>query len=136
RRFFVAGAALTVPLVLVGWLFGPAGRVNGFYAGTAVPGGIGGPFARDWSPLAHFAELTLLLPVAALGAMIQRRRFAGPVVREQVRWLLAAIGVDVIAQVATAPFVAQHGPAGVAAGVVAVASTPLPVFAAGAAILR
>lgn len=136
RRFALAGSAALAAVALAVWLAGPPDRVFSFYGGTAVPAGAdAGPFAGAWPRIDGLSNLLLLLPLVALGSLVGRYRRGGPVVRQQVRWLLAASAVTILAQLTGAALVAADAApgAGLALGA---ASQPLPMLAATLAILR
>ena len=136
RRFAVASAVICTADALAVWLVGPADRVSAFFDGTRVPPGAGGPFGGSWGTIDGLSDLLLLLPLAALGALVQRYRRGDAVIRQQVRWLLMAMVVQVGAQVVASALVAHSGTAedvGVAIGTV---TQPVPMLAATIAILR
>ena len=136
RRFFAVTVALCAVVAVSAWLWGPADRVFDFYRGTAVPTGAGGPFAGAWPALAEVSNLLLLLPLVALASLAGRYRTGGPVLRQQVRWLLLATALEVVTQVLGAALVAA-GDGGVDTGyLVSVLTQPLPMLAATLAILR
>lgn len=86
---------MCVAVALVVWLVGPGDRVFDFYKGTAVPSGVGGPFAGAWPGAAQASDVLLLLPLISLAEMVQRFRRGDSVLRKQVRWLLWGAGVTV-----------------------------------------
>ena len=136
RAFFIASLVVCAGFGTVVWLIGPADRVFDFYKGTVVPPGAGGPFAGAWPQIATASDLTLILPLIALGSLVQRFRRGDAVTREQVRWLLFASATTIVVQIAGAALVAQQSAfadAGLALGIV---TQPLPMLGATAAILR
>jgi signal transduction histidine kinase len=136
RRFFVASVAACVGVALAAWLVGPPDRVFDFYDGTAVPPGAGGPFAGAWEPLGRLSDLLLLLPLAAVGSLVQRYRRGGPVVAQQVRWLLVVATVGILAQLVGAALVSQHTAASGIGLAISIVAQPLPMLAATVAIMR
>ena len=135
RRFFVASSTVCVALAVAAWLLGPSDRVFDFYDGTSVPPGAAGPFADSWGPLGRLSDLLLLLPLVALGSLVGRYRRGDPVIGRQVRWLLVAMTVTVLAQIAGAALGSWSATRdlGLALGIV---TQPLPMLAATGAILR
>jgi signal transduction histidine kinase len=136
RRFFVAAIALCTLVSLAVWIGGPADRVFDFYRGTSVPPGAGSPLSGTWDWLARASNLLLLLPLIALGSLVQRYRAGGAVLRQQVRWLLVAMGVEVLAQIIGASLLSAGGSVRAAGSIVGIATQPLPMLAATIAILR
>ena len=136
RRFFVFSVAACVVVALATWLVGPSNRVFDFYNGTSVPGGAGGPFAGSWEQLGRLSDLLLLLPLIALGSLVQRYRRGDAVVAQQVRWLLVAMTVTVVAQIIGAALSSGSGPFRDVGLVLGIATQPLPMLAATLAILR
>ncbi|HET8529442.1 MAG TPA: ATP-binding protein [Gaiellaceae bacterium] len=136
RRFFVAGTALSVAVAIAGVLAGPAGSVYGFFGGTDLPAGVAGPFAGTLAPLGHASTALLAMPLVSLVSLAQRLRRGGPVVRRQVRLLLAAFAVEVVGQIVSVPLVAAGGVPHDVGVVLSVGTQPLPLAAATLAIFR
>lgn len=136
RRFALAGTAVSGAVAIAGWLAGPTDRVWGFYGGTSVPAGAAGPFAGTLPWLGGATTALLALPLVALVALAQRYRHGSPVVRQQVRWLLVGMAIEILCQILGAAL-EPHGAALHDAGVVvSVGSQPLPMLGATVAILR
>lgn len=137
RRFFVAATALCALVAVAVWLVGPSDRVFDFYGPTAVPAGVAGPWADTVPDLGRLSDLLLLLPLASFGSLAQRYRRGNVVLRQQVRWLLVAVLVEVLTQILGALLVAVSSGAVVSVGVaLSIASQPLPAAATAIAILR
>jgi signal transduction histidine kinase len=136
RRFFVAGSALCLAVAVAGWLAGPADHVIAFYGGTPAPAGVGGPYAGavSWFPSAFLGLLAF--PLVSLGSLLGRYRRSSGVVRQQVRWLLVAMPVQVIAQIVSSILFAAGGGAHDVGAVISLIGQPAPVVAATVAILR
>ena len=138
QRFCIVAMLACAALAVVMWLTAPAdGPLDGFYSGTAVPPGSGGPMAGTWPSAMHVCSpVLLLLPLVALGSLAQRYRRGSGVLREQVRWFLWGAGITVVAQLMGTILVTQHSSFtgfGIALGI---ATQPLPQVAATLAILR
>lgn len=137
RRFFAFATALCTLVAVAVWLVGPSDRVFDFYGPTAVPAGVAGPWAGTAPALGPLSDLLLLLPLAAFGSLAQRYRRGNVVLRQQVRWLLVAVLVEVLSQILGAVLVATSAGALVNVGVaLSIASQPLPAAATAVAILR
>jgi signal transduction histidine kinase len=87
--------------------------------------------------LGHLSDLLLLLPLASFVSLAQRYRRGNVVLRQQVRWLLVAVLVEVLAQIAGATLAALASGVVVSVGLgLSIASQPLPAAATAVAILR
>jgi two-component system NarL family sensor kinase len=136
RRFFVAGALACVTVAVARWLAGPADHVYGFYGATAVPAGAAGPFAGAWDAISRVESGLLAFPLVSLAALVQRYRHGSAVLRQQTRWLLVGISIQVLAQVAASAVAAGHGTMHGVGTALSVATQPLPVLGGTVAILR
>ncbi len=136
RRFFVAGTLACVAVGVAGWLAGPADHVYGFYGGTAVPAGAAGPFAGAWGAISRVENVLLAFPLVSLVALVQRYRHGSAVLRQQTRWLLVGISIQVLAQVAASALESGHGTTHAVGTALSVATQPLPVLGGTVAILR
>jgi signal transduction histidine kinase len=136
RAVFVASLAFCVAVSAVVWLVGPADRVFDFYKGTAVPPGAGGPFAGAGPGAASASDLVLLLPLVALGDLVQRFRRGDAVLREQVRWLLYASATTIVMQIVGATLVTRGSAFGNLGLAFSIATQPLPMIGATVAMLR
>jgi signal transduction histidine kinase len=138
QRFSVASAALCAAVAALVWLLGPPDRVFDFYRGTDVPVGAAGPMAGTWPDLAGLSNLLMLLPLVALWSLVQRYRNSQGVRRQQIRWLLLALAVDVAVQITGAALVSST-PGGVVrqtGSLLGIVVQPLPMLAAAVAVLR
>lgn len=82
------------------------------------------------------ASLTALLPVLSLGGLVTRWRTAGPVVRQQLKWVLLAVALTVVANVARVALEAAGSALatlGIALGLLA---DPLPTLGIALAVFR
>jgi signal transduction histidine kinase len=136
RRFFAAACVLSAGAAIAGWLGGPGDRVWAFYGGTGVPAAAAGPYAGALPWLAGATSALLVLPLIALASLVQRYRRGDEVMRQQARWLLVAMAVEVGCQILGAGLESAGGAAGGAGVVLSVGSQPLPMLAATSAILR
>jgi len=136
RRFALAGTAVSGAVAIAGWLAGPVDRVWGFYGGTSVPVGAAGPFAGTLPWLGGATTALLALPLIALVALAQRYRRGSPVVRQQVRWLLVGMAIEILCQLLGAALEPQGAALHDAGVVLSVGSQPLPMLGATVAILR
>jgi signal transduction histidine kinase len=136
RRFFVAGTLACAGAAVAGWLAGPADHVYGFYGATTVPPGAAGPFANAATWLTGLENVLLAFPLVSLAALVQRYRRGGPVLRQQARWLLVGISIQVLAQVTASVLESGHGAAHEVGTGLSVATQPLPILGGTFAILR
>ena len=138
RRFFIASVVLCATVAVLVWLLGPADRVFDFYRGTDVPVGAAGPLAGTWPDLAGLSNLLMLLPLVALWSLVQRYRNSQGVLRQQIRWLLLALAVDVAVQITGAALVSSTtgGVVRQAGSLLGIVVQPLPMLAAAVAVLR
>jgi signal transduction histidine kinase len=139
RGVFAAAVVVTVGASVAGWLFEPAGTLAGPIAGVAVPAGLAGPFAGQGGSAAGAAkalDALQALPLVALLSLFGRFRRSDSLVRQQIRWLLAAAAVTVAA--APVAVALEHGGGSLQTTGLALtlATQPLPALAASAAILR
>ncbi|MGH2936159.1 MAG: sensor histidine kinase [Gaiellaceae bacterium] len=135
-RFFATGSTLCGVLAVAGWLAGPADKTLGFYGSTSSPANAGGPYAGALPWLVTAFPLLLLFPLLAIGSLVGRYRRSSGVVRQQVRWLLVAMPVQVLAQIVSSTLFAQAGAPHAVGAVISVVGQPVPVLAATVAILR
>ncbi|MDQ4054671.1 MAG: hypothetical protein M3237_18520, partial [Actinomycetota bacterium] len=141
RRATVA-LAVTMPLLAgVAYLLAPSGEPPPLIRVEILPG-MAGPFAVDGDPgrlfeLASGAASVLgtLAPVMAVVGLLDRFRTAGPVLRQQIKWLLVGAAVSVMLQ--TIPLAAIDSKAlGTGAYILVVLAVPLPMVAAAIAIFK
>ena len=134
--------ALVMPLLaVVAYLLAPAGESPPLIK-VALPADLVGPLAPAEDPhvLYRFASvgasvLGTVAPVAAVAALLDRFRRAGPVLRQQIKWLLLGTAISVTLQ--AIPVQAFDSEAvRTAARIIVVAAVPLPLVAAAIAIFK
>lgn len=135
KRFFVAGTVVLAAYSVVGWLGGSTDAALSFFGGTPVPQGVGGPFAGALGSLSNMPA-PLAFPLLALLAPVQRYRRGGAVVREQLRWFLAAMSIEVIGQITGSALFGLGGAPHDAGVAVSVLTQPLPAIAGTLVVLR
>ncbi len=139
KRVFAAAAALSLAASVAGYLFAPAGTLAGPVAGGALPTGLAGPFAGHGGSLAGIAkslDALQVLPLVALLSLAGRFRRSNSLVRQQIRWLLAATAITVAAVPGAVALGHGGGSLHTAGFALTLATQPLPALAATAAILR
>lgn len=138
QRFFAASAVLCAVVGVLVWLLGPSDQVFDFYRGTDVPAGAAGPWAGTWPGLGGLSNLLMLLPLVALWSLVQRYRNSQGVLRQQIRWLLLALAVDVAVQITGAALVSSTtgGVVRQTGSLLGIVVQPLPMLAAALAVLR
>lgn len=137
RRAFAVAVVVASLVSMAGYLFGPPGQLPAILAGSAIPAGLGGPFAAaDRGFIDSLAVVLLAFPLVALLGLLGRYRRSAPLVRQQIRWLLAATAMTVVGSGAAAGL--EQGPDALfSIGVVLSAVVqPLPTLAVAVAILR
>ena len=138
RRRFLAGATvLGGAIAVAGLLFAGPGQVPEFPPAQA-PADLAGPLARPggW-PLHDVAQAFLAaLPVLALLGLIGRFRAADPVARQQLKWVLVAVALTVLANAARAPLDDAGGGLTTAGTVVGLVAEPLPALGIALAVMR
>ena len=141
RRATIALAVAMPLLAGVAYLMAPQGEPPPLIR-VEIPPGMAGPFALDGDPARLFelasgaaAVLGSLAPVIAVVGLLDRFRTAGPVQRQQIKWLLVGAAVSVMLQ--TIPLAAIDSEAlGAGAYVLVVLAVPLPMVAAAIAIFK
>lgn len=139
RRGFLVGAGVLASAVAVaGYLFAGAGQVPEFPPASA-PANVAGP-------LAHLAQPELIyqlgqpflavLPLLALLGLVARFRRADPVGRQQLKWVLVAAALTVLANIARLPLEAAGGALETTGTVVGLVADPLPTLGIALAVLR
>ncbi len=137
RMFAVVATPVAVATAVAGYLMGPAGRVPGLLAGSRIPDGLAAPLAGPGGEVWSTAtDLTALLPLLAVPALAGRYRRSGPVVRQQVRWVLAAVCVTAVASVLAWLLPSGASPSAWVGTALVLAIQPLPALAIAAAVLR
>lgn len=97
KRFVLIGAVASLAVAVVGYLLSsPGGRLPGLFPVARAPANTGGPLATPTSLVYLSDVLSLALPFVALAALAQRFRHSGAVVRQQVKWFVAAAAAAVI----------------------------------------
>jgi len=139
KRFFVAATVACLALTAIGYLLAaPNGPLPALSPVARAPAPAGGPLAaRGPANLVYLIDtVTLVLPLVALVGLAQRYRRSGAVARQQIKWLVAGAAVAVSGDT-IAGLIQNSGGAAHALGVaIVIAVNPLPVVAAGTAILR
>ncbi|MGH8872056.1 MAG: GAF domain-containing protein [Acidimicrobiia bacterium] len=134
--------ALVMPLLAVlGYLLAPAAEPPPLIR-VAVPDDLMGPLAGlDASGLVFriaamsATVLSVMTPVGAIAALVDRFRKAGPVVRQQIKWLLVGAAISVGLQaIPVQTFDSQV--LRTVGGILVLLAVPLPLIAAAIAIFR
>lgn len=141
RRGTVALSITTPVLATVAYLLAPPGEPPPLIQ-VALPAHLVGPLAAADDPhVLHrlastgAAILGSLAPLAAVVALLDRFRKAGPVVRQQIKWLLLGAAVSVVLQ--AIPVEALDSQVlRTTARVLVVMAVPLPLLAAAMAISK
>jgi len=139
RRGFLVGAGVLAGAVAVaGYLFAAPGQVPEFPPARA-PAEVAGP-------LTHLAQPDLLyqvgqpflavLPLLALVGLVARFRKADPLARQQLKWVLVAVSLTVLANIVRVPLDAAGGALGTTGTVVGLVADPLPTLGIALAVLR
>lgn len=141
RRATVALAMVMPILAAAAYLFAPPGEPPPLIR-VAIPPGLLGPLASAGDPhLLHrvaavgASVLATLAPIGAVGALIDRFRRAGPVARQQIKWLLAGAAMSVALQAIPVQALDSEVLRTVAR-IVVVLAVPLPLVAAAIAIFK
>lgn len=139
RRGFLVGAGVLAGAVAVaGYLFAGPGQVPEFPPASA-PAEVAGPLAHLAQPelLYHLGQPFLaVLPLLALLGLIARFRTADPVARQQLKWVLVAAAMTVLANLARLPLDAAGGALETTGTVVGLVADPLPTLGIALAVLR
>ena len=125
---------------MVAWVLGNMLAPIGISSGSRNPIGVAGPAGHVFAILGGFGGL-LLVPagVAAIVSLVFRYRRAGTVEREQLKWLVYAGGLIVVALIAEAPIEQALGPGNAASNlqdVTVSGAIALVPIAIGIAIFR
>lgn len=138
RGFLAAVSVLAVSIAVAGYLFAGPGQVPQF-----PPASASDQFA---GPLAHLAQPQLLyqfgqplvavFPLLALVGLIARFRKADPVARQQLKWVLVAVALTVVINVARGPLDAAGGTLATAGMILGLVADPLPALGIALAVLR
>ena len=138
RRFLAAAGLLAGALATAQYLLAPGGRVPAFPP-TDAPADLAGPLARpgSWEPLFEVGQAVFpLVPLLALAGLVARFRRADPVVRQQLKWVLAAAAATVVVNVLRVPLDAAGDDLAVTGAALGLASEPLPALGIALAVLR
>lgn len=138
RTFLAVASVLAVAIAVAGYVFAGPGQVPEFPPASASDQVAG--------PLAHLAQPQLLhqlgqpliavLPLLALVGLIARFRKADPVVRQQLKWVLVAVALAVVINVARGPLDAAGGTLATAGMILGLVADPLPTLGIALAVLR
>lgn len=137
------GLAIVMPiLTVVAYLLAPPGEPPPLIRVDLPPGLLGplAPVAGDPHLLYRLASvcasvLGTLAPVGAVVALIDRFRRAGPVLRQQIKWLLVGAAISVALQAIPVQAIDSEALRTVAR-VLVVLAVPLPLAAAAMAIFK
>lgn len=135
RGFLVGASALAGALAVAGYLFAGPGQVPEFPPARA-PAEVAGPLAQLAQPQLLYQlgqPLLAVLPLLALLGLLARFRTADPVARQQLKWVLVAATLTVLANIARVPLDAAGGAMATVVGLVA---DPLPTLGIALAVLR
>jgi signal transduction histidine kinase len=139
RRGFLFGAGVLAGSVAVaGYLFAGPGQVPEFPPAIA-PAEVAGPFAHLARPelLYQLGQPFLaVLPLVALLGLVARFRRADPVGRQQLKWVLVAAALTVLANLARIPLDAAGGALETTGTVIGFVADPLPTLGIALAVLR
>ena len=139
RRGFLVGASVLAGVVAVaGYLFAGPGQVPEFPPASA-PAQIAGPLAdlAQPEPLYRLGQpLLAVLPLLALLGLLARFRAADPVGRQQLKWVLVAAALTVLANLVRVPLDAAGGDLETAGMAIGLAADPLPTLGIAFAVLR
>jgi signal transduction histidine kinase len=141
KRATVALAVVMALLAVVAYLLAPPGEPPPLVR-VELPATLMGPLAPAGSPHLLFrlasvcaSVLSTLAPVAAVVALVDRFRKSGPVIRQQIKWLLVGAAISVALQ--AIPVQALDSEAlRSTASVLVVLAVPLPLVAAAIAIFK
>ncbi|MDQ3973337.1 MAG: GAF domain-containing protein [Actinomycetota bacterium] len=141
KRATVSLAIVMPLLAVVAYLLAPPGEPPPLIR-VQLPPGLVGPLAPAGDPHVLYrlasvcaSVLGTLAPVAAVVALVDRFRKAGPVLRQQIKWLLVGAAISVALQ--AIPVQALDSEAlRSAARVLVVLAVPLPLVAAAIAIFK
>lgn len=137
KRFTVVAAVAGLAVATLGYLVSsPGGRLPGLFPVARAPASTGGPLAASTSLVYLSDVLLLVLPLVALAGLAQRFRRSGAIVRQQIKWVVAAAAAAVIGSVISASTQDSAGAAGAVGATLGILVSPLPEVAAAVAILR
>ena len=141
KRATVALAIVMPLLAVVAYLLAPSGESPPLIR-VELPPGLVGPLAPAGDPhlLYRIASVVApmlgsLAPVAAVVALVDRFRKAGPVLRQQIKWLLVGAAISVALQAIPVQAIDSEV-LRTAARVLVVVAVPLPLVAAAIAIFK
>lgn len=145
RRVLARGviglAAMTPVLAVAAYLLVPAGEPPPLIR-VAPPLHVTGPLAEAGDPHVLYqvssvstSVLGSLAPGLAVVALLDRFRLAGPVLRQQIKWLLLGAAISVVVQAIPVHLI-ESGALRASANTLVVLAVPLPLVAAGIAIFK
>ena len=141
KRATVALTVVMPLLAVVAYLVAPPGEPPPLIR-MELPPHLAGPLALAGDPHPLYRLISVcasvlgaLAPVAAVVALVDRFRTAGPVLRQQIKWLLAGAATSVAFQAIPVQAIDSEL-LRTAAGVLVVLAVPLPLVAAAIAILK
>jgi signal transduction histidine kinase len=141
KRATVALAIVMPVLAVVAYLLAPPGEPPPLIR-VQLPPGLVGPLAAAGDPHVLYrlasvcaSVLGTLAPVASVVALVDRYRKAGPVVRQQIKWLLVGAAISVALQAVPVQAIDSEA-LRTAARVLVVLAVPLPLVAAAIAIFK
>ncbi|MPZ49591.1 MAG: hypothetical protein GEU75_09890 [Dehalococcoidia bacterium] len=138
RSFLAAAGVISIGLATVQYAFAGQGRVPEFPPARA-PADLAGPLAHlgGLEPLYQLGQAFFpVLPLLALLGLIARFRSADPVVRQQLKWVLLAAALTVLANVLRVLLHAAGGSLDTAGAALGLAASPLPALGIAFAVLR
>ena len=139
KRFFVTAAVASLAFAVVGYLLcPPGGRLPSLFPIPRAPAGTGGPLSSGGSgSLVSFLDVfSLVVPLVALAALLQRYRRSDAIVRQQIKWLVVGGAVAVLGTAIAASIQNSGRVAHVVSVALLVMINPLPTAAAALAIFR
>jgi len=141
KRATVALAIVMPLLAVVAYLLAPPGESPPLIQ-VELPSGLAGPLAPDGDLHLLYriasvcaAVLASLAPVAAVVALVDRFRKAGPVLRQQIKWLLVGAAISVALQAIPVQAIDSEA-LRTAARLLVVLAVQLPMVAAAIAIFK
>lgn len=141
KRAIIALAIVMPVLAVVAYLLAPPGESPPLIR-LQLPPDLVGPLAPPGD--AHLlyrvasvvaSALGIIAPVAAVVALVDRFRKAGPILRQQIKWLLVGATISVALQAIPVQVIGSDT-LRTAARVLVVMAVPLPMVAAGVAIFK
>jgi len=138
RGLLATVSVLAVAIAVAGYLFAGPGQVPEFPPASA-PDEVAGPLAHLAQPELLYQlgqPLIAVFPLLALVGLIARFRKADPVARQQLKWVLVAVTLTVVINVARGPLDAAGGSLATAGMILGLLADPLPSLGIALAVLR